>query len=42
MMAVAGLDFVVKEIGLEALRIVDKLGGFKLWLLRFDTLTDSS
>ena len=33
-MAVAGLDLVVKEIGVEALRIVDRLGGFKLWDLR--------
>lgn len=30
MMAVAGLDLVVKDIGDEELRIVDKFGGFKL------------
>ena len=31
MMAVAGLDLAVKEIGVEELRIVDRLGGFRLW-----------
>ena len=29
MMAVAGLDLEVKDIGVEALRIVERLGGFK-------------
>jgi hypothetical protein len=30
MIAVAGLDLAVKEIGVEELRIVDRLGGFRL------------
>jgi hypothetical protein len=30
MTALAGFDFVIRETGVDALRIVDRLGGFKL------------